>query len=98
MMRELTMRAHTRIPFSVKRTYDIKEAQRNLAAIVRAAEGGRLATVTRHQKPVVYVLSPDRLNELLETMEILADPKAMKAIRDAEAGRGKVFDAATLPE
>ncbi len=69
-----------------------------MAAMVRTAERGQLATITRHQKPVAYVLSPARLNELLETMEILADPKAMRAIRDAEAGRGKVYSAKDLPE
>jgi antitoxin YefM len=76
----------------------MKEAQRGIAAMVRTAERGQLATITRHQKPVAYVLSPARLNELLETMEILADPKAMRAIRDAEAGRGKVYSAKDLPE
>ena len=79
-------------------TYTIKEAQRNVAGMVRSAESGRLATITRHQKPVAYVISPARFGELLETMEILADPKAMLAIRNAEAGRGKMFDAKDLPE
>lgn len=86
------------IPFPVNNTYTIREAQRNIAGMVRVAERGQLATVTRHQKPVAYVISPRRLSELLETMEILADPKAMQAIRDAEAGRGKVYDAKELPE
>ena len=82
----------------MKNTYTIKEAQRQIAGVVRSAERGRLATITRHQKPVAYVISPQRLSELLETMEILADPKAMKSIRDAEAGRGKVYDVKDLPE
>ena len=60
--------------------------------MVRTAERGRLATITRHQKPVAYVISPERLSELLETMEILADSDAMQAIRDAEAARGKIYD------
>jgi len=64
--------------------------------MVRTAERGRLATITRHQKPVAYVISPQRLSELLETMEILADPKAMRAIHDAEAGRGKLYDVKEL--
>ena len=76
----------------------MKEAQQGIAAVVRTVERGSLATITRHQKPVAYVLSPQRLNELLETMEILADPQAMKAIRDAEEGRGKVYSAKDLPE
>jgi len=86
------------MPFLVKSTYTIKEAQRQIAAVVRSVERGRLATITRHQKPVAYVLSPERLNELLETMEILSDREAMRAIASAEAGRGKVYDAKDLPD
>lgn len=80
----------------MKSTYTIKEAQRGLAALVRTAERGHLATITRHQKPVAYVIGPQRLSELLETMEILSDAEAMKAIQDAEAGRGKVYDVKEL--
>ena len=94
----LTIGLQLGIPFPVRNTYTIKEAQRNLAGMVRTAERGSLATITRHQKPVAYVLSPQRLSELLETMEILADPKAMRSIRDAEAGRGRVYDLKDLPE
>jgi len=39
-----------------------------------------MTTITRHDKTVAYVLGEEQLT-LLETMEILADPKAMKAIR-----------------
>jgi len=94
----LTTRDFDCIPFIVNNTYTIKEAQAGIAGMVRTAERGNLATITRHQKPVAYVLSPQRLSELLETMEILADPDAMQSIRDAEAGRGKVRDAKELPE
>lgn len=66
--------------------------------MVRTVESGRLATITRHEKPVAYVISPERFNELLETMEVLSDPKAMKAIRDAEAGRGKTYKLEDLPD
>ena len=82
----------------VKNTYTIKEAQREITRVVRSAERGHLATITRHQKPVAYVISPQRLSELLETMELLADPLAMRSIRDAEGGRGKVYDAKDLTE
>jgi len=94
----LTWQSWSSTPFLVKNTYTIKEAQRNIVGMVRTAERGNLATITRHQKPVAYVLSPQRLSELLETMEILADPKAMQSIRDAEAGRGKVYELDALPE
>lgn len=45
--------------------------------------------ITRRDKVVGYLLSPERFEALLETMEILANPKAMKAIRDYEAGKTK---------
>ena len=82
----------------MKNTYTVKEAQADIAGMVRVSMRGCLATITRHQKPVAYVLSPQRLSELLETMEILADPQAMRAVREAEAGRGKTRDAKELPE
>ena len=59
-----------------------------MAQLVRTAKSGRLATITRHNKTVAYVPGEEQLTGLLETMEILADPKALKAIRDAEAGKG----------
>lgn len=47
--------------------------------------------VTRRGKPVLAVLSWDLYESLLETMEIMADPELMKALRrgaqDIAAGR-----------
>ncbi|MBI4622989.1 MAG: type II toxin-antitoxin system prevent-host-death family antitoxin [Verrucomicrobia bacterium] len=71
----------------MKSAYTIKEAQKNLSAVVRYAERGGLATLTRHYQPVAHIISAERLAAIAETMEILADPKAMKAIRDAESGK-----------
>ena len=86
------------MPFQMKKAYTIKEAQRNLAAVVRTAERGDLATITRHDQPVAYVIGAERLAAIAETMELLANPAAMTAIREAEAGKGKLYDAADLPE
>ena len=82
----------------MKSTYTIKEAQRDIARMVRSVETGRLATITRHEKPVAYLISPERFKEILETMEILADPDAVKAIRDAQAGKTKFIDLEDLPD
>lgn len=86
------------MPFLMKKAYTIKEAQRSLAAVVRTAERGNLATITRHDQPVAYVIGAERLAAIAETMEILANPAAMRAIRNAEAGRGRLREAADLPE
>ena len=84
------------MPFIMKSAYTIKEAQKNLSAVVRHAERGSLATLTRHRKPVAYVIGADRLAAIAETMEILADPNAMKAIRAAESGKTRTFPASAL--
>jgi prevent-host-death family protein len=82
----------------MKSTYTIKEAQQDIAKMVRSVETGRLVTITRHEKPVAYVISPERFKEILETMEILADPEAVKAIRDAQASKTKFIDLEDLPD
>jgi prevent-host-death family protein len=81
----------------MKKAYTIKEAQRNLTGMVRTVERGNLATITRHDQPVAYVIGAERLAAIAETMEILANPVAMKAIRAAEADKGKVYAADDLP-
>ena len=76
-------------------TYSITEAQAKFPALVReAAEHPVL--ITRRDKVVGYLLSPERFEALLETMEILANPKAMKAIRDYEAGKTKFHPLSVL--
>jgi len=85
------------MPLLMKKAYTIKEAQRRLAAVVRTAERGDLATLTRHDRPVAYVIGAERLAAIAETMELLANPAAMQAIRDAEAGKGRLYNAADLP-
>jgi len=41
--------------------------------------------VTKRGKPVAVILSVDDYESLMETLDILADPEAMKAIRAGEA-------------
>lgn len=86
------------MPLPMKSAYTIKEAQKNLSAVVRHAERGSLATITRRKKPVAHIISAERLSAIAETMEILADPAAMKAIRDAEAGKGKWYSIEDLAD
>ncbi|MBX7157616.1 MAG: type II toxin-antitoxin system Phd/YefM family antitoxin [Verrucomicrobiae bacterium] len=78
-------------------TYSITEAQAKLPSLVKKAED-RPIVITRRDKVVGYLLSPERMESILETLEIMADPKAMKAIRDAEAGKGKYYPLSILDE
>jgi prevent-host-death family protein len=82
----------------VKSTYSIKEEQSRFTGIVHEAETGGMATITRHEKAVAYIMGADDLASMVETMELLANPAARKAIADAEAGKGRVYTLDQLEE
>ncbi len=55
-------------------------------------------TVTRNGSPVAVILAVEDYESLVETLEILSDPKAMGEIRQAEAqmNDGEVYDEAEV--
>jgi len=71
----------------MKTTYSITEAQAKFPALVKEAAEWPI-TITRRDKTVGYLLSPEKMESILETMEILANPEAMAAIREFERGEG----------
>lgn len=73
----------------MKTTYSISQAQSEFPRLVRESAGGEAVTVTRHGEPVAYVLSAERMEAIVETMEILANPKAMRVIRAYEGGKAR---------
>jgi prevent-host-death family protein len=79
-------------------TYSITEGQSKFPKVVKEAQAGYIATITKHDDPVAYVVGKERMQALIETMEILADPAAMKAIKDYEAGKLKSYRIEDLPE
>ena len=82
----------------MKTTYTITQAQAKLPMLVREAKGGDAFAITKHGETVAYLISPERLEAILETLEIMANPEAMKAIRDYEAGRTKFYPLEALDE
>lgn len=72
----------------MKTTYSITEAQAKFPALVKEAADHPVA-ITRRNETVGYLLSQERMEAILETMELLANPEAMKAIREFEAGTQK---------
>ncbi len=71
----------------MKSTYSITRAQSSFPRVVReSADAGAIA-ITRHDETVAYVVSRERMEAIVETMEILADPKAMRAVRAYEKGK-----------
>jgi prevent-host-death family protein len=82
---------------SVAEIYTIKTAQQKLSSVIQEA-ADHPATITKQGKAVAVIMSIDRMEAIAETMEILADVKAMAAIRAHREGRGKYHDVAKLDE
>jgi PHD/YefM family antitoxin component YafN of YafNO toxin-antitoxin module len=57
-----------------------------------------LIVITRRDKTVAYLVSAQRMEAIVETLEIMADPEAMKALRRAREGEGKYYPVAALGE
>ena len=67
------------------------------AAVALAREHGQIS-VTDHGETVAFILSAEKVEGLLETMEVLADTEAMKAIRSYNAGKLPLKDVACLDD
>ena len=78
-------------------SYTIKTAQQKFSAVVQEA-ADHPVTITKQGKAVAVVMSIDRMEAIAETMEILADPVAMAAIRAHREGRGVYHDISKLDE
>jgi PHD/YefM family antitoxin component YafN of YafNO toxin-antitoxin module len=70
----------------MKSTYSITEAQANLPKIVSS---DRVIGISRHNVVQGFYIPRERFEALLETMEILANPKAMDIINKDKAGKLK---------
>ena len=70
-------------------TYSITHAQSQLPGLVKDAQKKNLIPITRHDQTVAYLISKERMKAIAETLEILANPKAMKALRDYKKGKMK---------
>ena len=66
-----------------KVTYTVSEAQANLPRLCRS---GRRFVICRRDQPVYVALPLEEYEALLETLELLSNPTAMKTLRAAKAG------------
>lgn len=66
-------------------TLPLAEIKKRLSEIVDGVELRHdRVLLTRNGRPAAVIMSPDDLEALEETLEILSDPKAMREIRQAE--------------
>ena len=88
------MAALGRIP--VDSTYSVTQAQTNLPRLIKeAADAGSIA-ITRHDTTVAYLISRERMDAIVETLEVLGNPAAMKALRQYEEGKMKFLPLSAL--
>ena len=80
-------------------TLPLAEIKKRLSEIVDGVEHRHDRVVlTRNGRPAAVILSPEDLEALEQTLDILSDPKSVRAIRKAEAeiDQGKTFTAEEL--
>ena len=81
-----------------KHTYTVSAAQSQLPRLIRDAERGRPIAISRRDRTVAYILSQERLDAIVETMELLANPAAKKALDDHRSGKTRFLPLSSLDE
>ncbi len=79
-------------------TYTVTEAQAKLPSLLRELPTHSPVGLTRHDKTVAYLVSKDQMEGIVETMEILANPEAMKAIRKYREGKSIFYPVSVLDD
>jgi len=79
-------------------TYSVTQAQSQLSRLVKKAEEGEPVRIQRRDETVAILVSRERMEAIVETMEILANPEAMKAINRNRAGRTKLSPLSALDD
>jgi len=79
----------------VKNTLTITKGQALFPALCRSS---KTSAITRNGEVVAFIVPRKRMADLLEQMEILSNPEAMKAINNAKAGKGKYYPSSVLDE
>ena len=79
----------------MKSSVGVTRGQREFPAICRSKE---TVSITRNGEVVAFIVPRSKMEALLEQMEILGNPEAMRAIRQAKRGKGKYHPLSSLDE
>jgi hypothetical protein len=79
----------------MKDTLTITQGQAQFPALCRKQ---KTTAITRNGQVVSFIVPRQKMADLLEQMEILANPEAMKAINNARAGKTKDYPLSVLDE
>ena len=73
----------------MKTTYSITKVQSQLPRLVREGDRSGPIRITRHDETVAYLMTTDRFEALLETLEIMANPAAWMSVQKYRKGQMK---------
>jgi len=65
---------------------------------VRESADAEAIAITRHNETVAYVISSERMEAIVETMEFLANPEAMRRLRAYDAGETRFLSLDALDD
>lgn len=82
----------------MKTTVTTTEAQANLPKLLRQLPKQKSLTITNHGRIAGFLVSKDRMEAIIESMELMANPQAMRAIQDFEVGQSAGKDISSLDE
>ncbi len=82
----------------MKTTVSLSKAQAQLPRLVRLVERGNTIAISKQDETVAYLVSRDRLEAIVETLEIMGNSAAMRAIRQAKGGKTKYYPLSALDE
>jgi prevent-host-death family protein len=69
----------------IQKVIPVTQAKKELLSIIKKmVEEDSTYTVTKNGVPVGVLMTPDRFEGLMETIEILADSSTLKALVDSE--------------
>ncbi len=82
----------------MRSTGGITRGKRDFLAMVKRVEKGELAVVTRYGNPVAYMILADRMEVMLKTIELLANPMFTRALAAECPGTpGAVYSIDDIP-
>ena len=73
-------------------TVNVTQAQQQLPSLLKRES----FAISRHGKVVGVYLSKDRIEALIETMELMANPDFVQALKEYKSGKMKFHDMAEL--
>ncbi len=76
----------------------MSDAQSQLPRLLKEIQKGAPVSIRRHNETVAYLLSRERMEAIVETLELLGNAPAMKAIRQHRAGKTRFAPLSALDD